>query len=1099
MTTARRLLAGIDGLPYGARQRELAGRARALAGTAELASLLDDLHTHGGFPRRVALHLAHVAGETRYVARCLTAEQGDVVARALALAVRLGLPPETLVELLPTLSTALRRMLYQQVRRRGAGAVAEALLPAVRARFGDAEAAVLLPVCGADTVAAALPDLAHAVTGWGLLGRRHPAVFLDWVDDELTRAAPAHLVPRVSRGLAAAVEAEPERVLALLARVAPRVRLPDALRGALARLARHDPAGVAAVLLDPRRRGEVAAGRRLWRAMLALDDEDLARLGRTLPLDQLPRFLRVLPPSRRPPVYAGVVDDQGMTSAGVPLDALDLLPAAARHAEAQRLLGGREVADDRILRVAVTARLPWAAARETLWAETRRATADERAAGYQHLVSAAAAERDPATFGELLGSLDRLANEQDPVRMAAFGALAAVPPWLFRPDRAPALLRLLIDALGARDSSWPTRGHVRTVIDRVLRHGTLTRQPELVETALTALGRLGSAHQRLNLTGLDRELPRGAEHQVLAALRPRLTEDARHGRFQVTLALAEGLGRRAWHLPELQELVGRARTAADDNTVRTAVELWLAPPATRDERLAEVFRGDRSTITLPAVLNGIGRRRTDLVDEVLRKPPHGRFLARGARFVPWFGDCFDRWLPRQCAAYADLLAKVADRRDAQPWERLTAVARLGRVPGTAARLRGHLDDPEVSVVEAALGALAWTDEPGEVLGDLLAYADTDRARVAVYAAARCARFVPPDRLVTVLAGALTSRKLTSRKEAVRLLAAHHAPDAAGVLAGVWGRPDERRDVRRAVVSAARWCLDDERAWTLLREASRAEPEVAEAVLDLDPLTIAARHRPRYAALVHTVAGSSDEDTARLGLTALAAWARWNEAGTGMLVDRVTALAGTARWRRALSALVASCTATEDPIPLVTATTTLLATPEPPSTPDRDLPVRQRLLAVANAVQNGARTSPVLREAAGRLSDALADEPTLRRPAVELAVAAIGLDQTDDEQRLLRLTELADETIWAWHAHHALRVRVRQRAARLPRPYLHGLADALARDDHAPAAQLLALAIAEAAGSVGGWTPEWRELVTGLRGHEHPDVRVAALDAVTAQE
>ncbi|MCT2584169.1 hypothetical protein [Actinophytocola gossypii] len=1100
MITARRLLAGIDGLPYAARQQELASHARALAGTAELAALLDDLHGRGGFGPRVALHLAQVAGDTGYVARCLTAEQGAVVARALVLAVRLELPPATLVEALPGLSTALRRTLYREVGRRRASAVADALLPAVLARFGDVEAAVLLPVCGAATVAARLPDLEHAVTGWGRLAQRNPTLFLDWLDDELDRADPAHLVPRVARGIVASARVEPARVLALLTGVAPRTRLPSTLRDALTPLARHDPAGVLAVLLDPRRRGEVPDGRKLWRAVLALPDEDLVRFGRALEPHRFARFLRVFPPARRPAVYAGVLGDRDLPDSTVPLDALDLLPSAARHAEAERLLGRREVADDRHLRLAVTARLSWPAARETLRAETRRPTADERGTGYRLLVAAAAATRDPETVGAVLGSLDRLANEQDPVRLEAFGALAAVPPWLFRPDQAPDLLRLVTDALAARDCSWQTRGRVRTLIDRLIRHGALTRQVELVEAGLTALGRFGEAHQWLNLTKLDHELPRGAEHLVLAALRPRLTEDARHGRFRIALSLAGGLGRRAWHLPELQELVGRARKATDDVTVRRAIALWLDPPATRDERLAEVFHDDRSTISLDPVRNGIGLRRTDLVDEALAKPLHGRFIKRGIRYVPYFAGCFGRWLPRQCATYADRLAAVADRRGVQVWERVPAVARLGQVPGTADRLRGYLADAEVPVVEAALGALAWTDVPAEALADLLAHADTDRARVAVYAAARCARFVPPDRLRTTLAAALDSRKVTSRKEAVRLLAAHHAPDVAGLLTDVWRRPDEHRDVRRAVVWATRWCLDDERAWTVLAEASRAAPDVATSVLDVDPYAIATRHRPRYATLVHAVADSPDADTARLGLAALAAWARWDDDGAGLLIGRVTDLTGTAAWRPALTALVAGCVAVEDPAPLVTAATALLATPEPPVTPDRDLPVRQRLLAVANAVQDGAATSAVLRAAAASLADVLAGDPTLRRPAVELAVAAVGLDRTaEDEARLSRVAELADETVWAWHAHHALHARVRRRADRLPPSYLHGLAAALAGDEHAPAAQLLALALAEADGSMRGWTPEWRELVTGLREHGHPDVRVAARDVVTARE
>ena len=183
--------------------------------------------------------------------------------------------------------------------------------------------------------------------------------------------------------------------------------------------------------------------------------------------------------------------------------------------------------------------------------------------------------------------------------------------------------------------------------------------------------------------------------------------------------------------------------------MREAIQLWLAPPRTRDERLGEVFAADRSTITFPVVHNGIAFRRTDLLDDVFTKPLHGRFLKRGVRHVPWFSGCFSRWLPRQCAAYLQELAKAAvPHRKRSTHERVGRGAALRQpcpVHSTpAARPMWTIRSCRWS--EAALAALAWTDEPAEVLDDLLAHADDDKARVAVYAVTRCARFVPPARL-----------------------------------------------------------------------------------------------------------------------------------------------------------------------------------------------------------------------------------------------------------------------------------------------------------------------------------------------------------------
>jgi hypothetical protein len=1093
VTTAHRLLNSIDGLSYGARQRLLATTARSL-GERELSALLDELDARDGFARLIGLQLAYVAGERGYVERCLTAAEPAVARRALGAAVRLGLPAEVFVRRLPELPTALRAGLYQEVRRRRVTELAETLLPAVRSRFGDVEAAVLLPASESATVAALLPELGYAVTGWRMIGHRHPKMFLDHLDGELAaapRSSWGRLLDGLGSGLAAAALHEPDRVLAVLTQTAPHAQVPFALARTIGLLARHDPARLLRVLLDPRRPGDAPGGRALWRALLGASDDELVGFARALRGHHFPRFLRQVPPSRRAAVYAGVVGRRDLTLSELPITALDELPAADRTAEAERLLPLRRVADDTSTRLAVTARLPWSQAVETLREATRRSTAEERAEGYRLLIRAAALSRDQDTFAELLGMLNRLRNDQDPVRAAAFEALAEVPPWLYRAAEAPAVLTLLTDAVQARDCSWQTSSCVRKLVGRMLRHGVLSAQPELVETAMEALARLGDKRPHLNLYNLDVELPRGGEHQVFEALRPRLEADARRGRFDVTLALAGGLHRRAWRMPALQALLDQARHAADDHTVRCAIELWLAPRETRDERVGEVFAADRSTITFPTVLAGIGFRRTDLLDDVFGKPLHGRFLKRGVKLVPHFAAaCFSRWLPRQCAVYAELLGRAAEpRRKQQTYERVRAVQRLAGVPGAIGILRSYVDDDALPVAEAALAGLAWTDEPAEVLDDLLAHVDDDKARIAVYAVTRCARFVRPGRLGDALHRVLTSKKVTSRKEAVRLLAAHHAPDAARTLASVWYTADQHRDVLRAVVSAARWCLPG--AWPLLTEAASAEHAVATAVLELDPYTLAPAHRERYASLIHTVADAESNDTARVGLLTLARWARWDPAGTRMLVGRLADLANTANWREALTALVAGCAATEDPAPLVDAAARLLSTSDTGGA-DRDLPARQRIQAVAGEVRRYALKYPSLRVVAEALSRTLATDPTLRGPTIELATTAIGFEPDGDARAALdRVGSLADSPRWGWHAHTAVRTQLRRLVKKLPQAHLYELASS--------APPMMGLAVASEAGPEAGWPQHWRAFVTGLREHDDAEVRLAALDVYTTRE
>lgn len=1091
VTTARHLLKAIDLLPYGARQRLLAQRARELTGTPELDALLRDLHGRGEFERRVALHLAYVARHREYIEQCLSAEQTSVVRQAIGAAIRLDLPAEVFLARLPHLPTALRQVLYGTVRRRQRGALAERLLPVVRETFGAHEAASLLPVCSSAVVAAALPDLEHAITNWGALGRSHPAVLLDFVTAELAAVAPVwwpDVWRRFGGAVAGAAVSEPDRVLDLLERLVPHVPLPWQIHRVIGSLARHAPERVARMLADPRRTGHLPARQSLWRALAVTGDEQLIALARVPDGPSPARLLHAIAPSRRAAVFTGAFGDRP----DAPLDAVDELPSAARPAVARRLLALRQVADDPSRRLAVTARLSWADARDTLLAATRRATADERAEAYPLYLAAAAATRDPEVVGGVIAGLTRLANEQDPVRSVAITALGAIPGWLFRPDEADALVKLMVDAAQARDCSWQTQHAVRGLADALIHEGAMSRRPELVEAGLTGLEHLGRHMAWINLNGLDR-LPRGAEHQVFEALRPRITTDARRGRFEVLLALASGLRRRAWHMAPLQELLGQARSAKDDGVVRRAVELWLAPSAQRDERVERVFADDRSTITLHAVQQAISLRRTDLLDRVIGRSLHGRFLKRGVRYVPPFSGCFDRWLPRQVTAFADELTAICTSRSSHVFERASAARSLGRVPGTADVLRRVLEDREVQVVEAALAALAWTDEPGDVLPDLLAHVGTDRARVAVYALSRCARFTTPERLGALLAPVLQGQKVTARKEAARLIAQHRTPGAVVALTGAW--ENAHRDVRRALVSATRWFLDDDAAWDLLGRAVADEPAVAGAVLELGPDVVARRHRARYAELVGMIAGSADPDTARLGLTASQHWIRWSSGGADALVERVVDLAGTATWRHALTALVRLSATTADVTPLRDAVAALVAADaEFDAVEDRDLPARQRIAALVGEL-SGTRSSEHSRAAARALiPDFVA--AGYRSWAVTLAVVAVPWEEEGaDLDGLGEVARLAVRPALAWQATEELIAVLPDVMRRSSPSRLLDVANALVGSG----AAALALGIAIPAGDHAGWPEAWRELLRGLRRHDDPDLREAACAVFTSRE
>ena len=436
----------------------------------------------------------------------------------------------------------------------------------------------------------------------------------------------------------------------------------------------------------------------------------------------------------------------------------------------------------------------------------------------------------------------------------------------------------------------------------------------MTAAAVTIVGALG--HQRtVDVRAATRELPRGAETALVDALLPRLEADAAHDRFDTALRLTAALHRRAWELPALQSLADRARRAADDATVRTAVGLWLAPPATRPARVAAVLATDPSTIVIRRVQDTVERSRTDLLDDLLRRPPRGRFLRGKGHHVPDFRPAPGRWLPRQLRAFATLLESIA-RDTARPaWERAWAIRLRGPLPGGADVLgrlahRPGSDGPEaVTVVEAALAALGHADDPRAAVAVLLAHVDGDRARVAVPATRRCVDLLAP------------ARGRGATRPAARLAEGHHTQGRRAAD----GRPPPPG--RGAAAAHLR---------EHVRRAPRRPP--------------GGRRRRGRAAARTGRARTAVARSARRRRSAGPPWprppGRPGSAPSGRRCrPRTSALMTTATWRQALAALVRGCELRGDGTPLLDLVDPLLDRLGW-TAPDRDQPARQRLRTLA---------------------------------------------------------------------------------------------------------------------------------------------------------
>ncbi|MBQ1046296.1 hypothetical protein KBX03_27740 [Micromonospora sp. C72] len=1080
LTATRALLSSLDPLSHRERTRRLVAWARTAPDRRQVCA---DLRAQGPYERRLALLAATVTRDIEAVVATIGDPDPSISAAALTASVRAGAPPTDLTDR-PAIA---RRRVYRALRRRPAPAVADALITAVRDRFGDHEAVALLPACGPDTVRAWLPDLEHALNPERLM-RAHPAIVLARADERLAAAPPESRSQIWTEVAGAVLRGDPARALDLLDRYAPEESLPGPLV-AYGRLAAHDASRVVRLLTPP--------ARAAWLARTALPRALLRRLapvptGELVPLAARLRehdhafaaLLRAVAPSRRAELYDAAFADTDTTALLPGAQVMEALPAAVRAREAARVLTLPAVREREEQVRFWSAYLPWPQASASASAALRSGDADERADGWRLLVAAARRSRDPRTVAQVVVRLGRLRNEQDPVRAAALTALTTVAP-LLTATNAGGLTGLTTDVVDARDTSAATTNALsRLAADTLTYHVDV---PELAEWALLTIDLVSSDANVPILRRLDTVLRRGQETVVFDRLRGRLEAGMARARYGLLFALTHALGRRAWRLPELQDLL---RRAIGPNTVhpvaRTAVGLWLADRRTRSRRVEKVLDIDASTVTIHEVWTTICTSRTDLLDRVLNRPPRGRFVEKGKRWVPDTAPHAQRWLPRQQERFVALQARLIADSGHRVWQRAAAIqAAAGAGPAGRELVLRHLDASEVPVAEAALGALVRTDRPDEAFPLLLRYADSDRARVALYAAGRAARHVPPTRLAELLGGVLTgAAKVTSRKEAARLLARYAPVDALATLADVYADPQAHRDVRAAIVSAARQRLGPEASWTVLRTAVHASREERRAVLGAYPSGISQRHRHDYAALIVAACRADDREVRRAAFAALGNWWQWLTGVTDLIVDRLTdpdettpsigvanllRAGGDEVFRAPLQRLVERDAADEDP-----------------GGPAADRPARRRvdLLAVGAALWSGTR--PADADRAGLVAAArwLAGQDGFLGTATRLLVDLGRLDNLDEIATLCAGRPVVAVRT-AEHVGYRLR-DIRQR----PDPAV--LADTVAhlggRGDLAGG--LFAVALV-AHGSVFGWKTPWRDLLIGLRRHPDADVREAA--------
>ncbi|MFF7776952.1 hypothetical protein ACFZCG_21300 [Streptomyces tanashiensis] len=1159
ISTAEQLLAALDPLPHAARLRLTAVTAHRLAARGAVRPLLTALAAGGPYERRLAALAALTAGEPDHLAARLGDPDPVVRRYALRGARRLPVADAAVEAAYDDAPAVVRADLARLLRDGRRPELAERLVLGVRDAYGDRDAARLLPGCSTEFTARLLPELAGALAfqDWSTLAVRHPAAVLDHAERELG-GIPRRLRDlwwrRHAAGIAAALPAAPGRVLDLLERYGPD-NLPGPVHDRLSELVAVDAERVVRWFAEPDRsaaRWERTPGRAVMRQLVAADPPSLPVLGaRWFHREAFGTLLRSMPPARRPRFVDAVVASAGPRGnvhahAGV----IAALPPAERYARARAAIETVRSESSAAWDLwGLLALLPPAEARPELLAALGTPDADERGTIWSQLIANAGHARDPGQIAEVLAlAAARLAHERDPVREEALSAVCDLPaPALVaalairasdgRSAGSASVERLCLDGLRARDCSDGTRDAIRTLAVRLLAGGTsadgggeatadtpadavgataLRTAVHLVE-ALTAhtgavrLGRLGT-------------LPRGgAAGAVLDALGPLLDRAAASGDVAPLLALVRSAGRHAFGNAELQDRLRQALGSCPDGVFGEVAAAWLADPASRGDRVAELLAREPSAAFVPQVLAVLAADRTDLLDTALPEtpPPGGRFPLAGApRPLPPFRHA-DRWLPRQQEAAVRLAAAVIADPGRGLDERAALLRAVAPVPqhGRTLLRRYTAPDPgvprpgstgEISaapagspLTAAALDAAAHTDDPASALGTLLDHAGDDRAAAAWSAAARAAAHARPTRVAALVHDVLTREtgvKVTVRKAAARLAARHLPAGVAAELLSTVGRaPGIHRDVHATVVGLAATLLPDERMWALLESAAADGPAVARnALLDVSPAELAPAHRPRYGELVARLAFVPEEDEANQALYGLRDWAQYTPAAGNALVAVYADLASPLSVYRAGYGLT-ELSQSGLPHPLggakpgsllhdaVDRLLVLIAAGEPEGGGrDGDLPARRRLDSLLGSTIRDPRMCAVL-------ARQLAAEPAATATRTALLVRAIDLEAAEPELLYsLRALTAAIEGRPVLAARVAEDVEEAHRYGRpLAGPGAALTAIRVLSGEGGLVEGLLAVGLATALGTRLDWPESFRATVVELRRHPEPEVRDAA--------
>lgn len=1109
------LLKELDSAGFSGRAHTIALLGRSHKGSPEYSQLLHSMLEGGVYEAQLALIGAAATQDANVILSALKHPKASIRNQASGLVAKVA-ADDDIMGVVSELSHECRLKLLRSISFLNRQGAAERLLPVVHASWGAEEAAILLTACRKETAGKWLTNIGYAVNNWGKLAGRQPEAVAEYFRSTLEQAAPrekSFVWGRFSSAVEILCRSHAELILDCANNHAPQERLPSALKKQMGTLVRHHPVAVYGLLIRSESRSDLIASgvpdSILKQNKYFTIDQwiELARLLTDYPL-HIAKILKNMAPSKRKVIFDSVYEEDKRGELVFPEVLLYELPHALRDKEAERMLGLRKINEYRDKKLSVTAALSIDKSRKLLVQATAVSGADERAMALVQLIRSTVLSR--RGMNETLLYAGRIRNDQDPVRNAVMRELSASPASMFTDEDVQALTVLVDSVIEARDTSYATRAATQALALNILRFNSTRSESDIFTFALSTIAKLVKQTGQLALPLLEENYPPGIEQHIFEELYPLAVKALQKEDYSLVMNMAGSFGKKAGNIPKLQQLLKEGLKAKSDANVKWAARLWLVPYKTRDERIEKLLKLDKSFITLNEVFQHLHHKRqewlTPFISGALIK---GRFLSGKTIYAISADDGFNRWLPSQQRSFGTILERIATDSRHSLHERTRAIKAMGRMPDLNPDiLLKFLQDEETMLVEAALHAFSFIEEPEKALPMLLNHLDGDRARVAMYSIPRCIRRVNPIMLSGILRELLGREKLktTVRKEAIRLLGAYRSVDSIPLLMNEFNKPDAHKDVIIAIGHAARQLLDDGHSWTILHTmASSEKSDIPQSLLMQQPGALPEAYRSRYLELVLTITGHADPDTSRMAINSMIRWINGNEQVIAAAAARIILdLKDSYRWESAVRTLTEVCRdgeVNETVIDVVRDLVSTVINEDWNATPQRDLPHRQRLLKLVNQLTSLPKTTRAgLEPLYGGIIGCLLEDETLTHAIVNLYVAAIDWNNADGTLeylgRIVKVTSNQRRLLDT--AYRQIQQSLKESKGHWSPEAVLKLAESIWAKGGADI-QYLGLAVLEAAGKVLMWSQSSASLLKLYRKHTNVEIRSLASDIWTTVE